>query len=189
MNPRKLISRMRADGSRWPASVISVRTGLALAMAFAMSACAAAPERQSEFSAVEPFISGSAALAKTGAPSATHPPAQSATMTPSPITTGSIRTSSPVAPQASTLPPQTPHQRCEQLRQDGVVWERTRKLAILNRGEAGAQMADLHTPWTKENVAFYVASCNGRKAKTAGTGDKSASRASRNSKQLASAME
>jgi hypothetical protein len=49
------------------------------------------------------------------------------------------------------------------LQHDGEIWQRTRKLAVLNRGEAGARTADLHSPWTKENVSFYLASCNSRK--------------------------
>ena len=50
-------------------------------------------------------------------------------------------------------------QRCAQLRQDGEIWQKTRKLAIQNRGDAGARMADLHSPWTRENVAFYIGQC------------------------------
>lgn len=30
-------------------------------------------------------------------------------------------------------------------------------------------MADLHTPWTKENVTFYLAACNSLKVKTPAT--------------------
>ncbi len=88
------------------------------------------------------------------APAVAH---TSAAVSSSPITTGSIQT------------PQSARQRCEQLRQDGDVWQRTRKLAVLNRGEAGGRMADLHTPWTKENVTFYLATCNSRKAKSPAT--------------------
>ena len=36
-------------------------------------------------------------------------------------------------------------------------------LVRLLAGEAGARVADLNTPWTKENVAFYLASCQSGK--------------------------
>ena len=57
-------------------------------------------------------------------------------------------------------------QRCAQLLQDGEIWQRTRKLAIQNRGEAGARMADLHSPWTKEKVVFFVDQCGPRQHKS-----------------------
>jgi hypothetical protein len=57
-------------------------------------------------------------------------------------------------------------QRCAQLRQDGEIWQRSRKLAVQNRGEAGARMADLHTPWTKENTEFFVDQCGARQQKS-----------------------
>ena len=69
-----------------------------------------------------------------------------------------------VPSEAQTL--RTLDQHCTKLRQEGEVWQRARKLAIQNRGEAGGRMADLHSPWSKENMTFYVDNCSPRQQKS-----------------------
>lgn len=123
-----------------------------------LSACSASPESQNQLGATA--TSGIAGVTA----SASGAPVQPVVAAPAPITTGSIRSNASAA-SLSAPHRQTIRQRCETLRQDGDVWQRTRKLAVLNRGEAGARMADLHSPWNKENVAFYMASCTGKPSK------------------------
>lgn len=126
-----------------------------------LAAACSAPETHSQLGA-----SDTAALI-TGSMNAK--PADATTAAAKPTTTQALASATGVAgsgacpagkapTQAQTL--RNLDQRCTKLREEGEVWQRTRKLAVLNRGEAGGRMADLHTPWTKEVMAFYVDHCS-----------------------------
>ena len=151
-----------------------------ICLVLVLSACSAAPESQTQLGATDALGNANAARSASEAKSPASEQAVGVSSGPaasSSITTGSIRPSTaaaspPSGNQSSFDTTHTAKQRCEQLRQDGEVWQRTRKLAVLNRGEAGGRMADLHTPWTKENVTFYLAACNSRKAKSPATTEK-----------------
>jgi hypothetical protein len=132
-----------------------------------LSACSGSTDTQNNLGA------GDAAAAPAPAGAAIGAGGAAGKVTP--IVTGSIhgapRASGPVGCPAGKSPSpaqalQAIDQRCLQLRQDGEVWQRTRKLAVLNRGEAGGRMADLHSPWTKENMTFYVDQCGPRQQKS-----------------------
>jgi hypothetical protein len=168
-----MIPRMPGETLRW--TVVAKRIRMALRCAaggLLLSACSASSEGQNQHGAADTVTPASSAQKTERASSAggVQPVALAAVSTssnPGPssssITTGSVQQSaaggSPPSAQART----TTQQRCEQLRQESDVWQRSRKLAVLNRGEAGGRMADLHTPWTKENVVFYLATCNSKK--------------------------
>jgi hypothetical protein len=164
--------QMPARRPQLPLSIVLVcTTGLLL------SACSGAPEGQNQLGATDSRGNADAAYsaAETKAPATAQPAGMSSGRMPvSAITTGSVRPNPTevISASGNQFSPQAPHtakQRCEQLRQDGDVWQRTRNLAVRNRGEAGGRMADLHTPWTKENVTFYLAACNSRKVKSPAT--------------------
>lgn len=143
-------------------------TRVICALGLLVSACSGAVDTQSQLGATD--VASPAANQTMGAtqPAVQKAPAVLASAGAPPA--GAMAAS--VAPAAVTCPAgQGPSrsqplrvidQRCSQLRQEGEVWQRTRKLAILNRGEAGARMADLHSPWTKENITFYVDQCTPR---------------------------
>jgi hypothetical protein len=119
-----------------------------------LSGCSAAPDDQAQLGA-------KASFATFQTPTQPHntagacPPQKVSAATPGP---------SQVQSQAQAL--RTIYYRCAQLRQDGEIWQKSRNLAVKNRGEAGARMADLHTPWTKENAEFFVDECGPRQQKT-----------------------
>lgn len=145
---------------------------LASALACALSACSGTAEPPNQLAAHEPEAGARGErLAPTSVDPAKRMPkgAPGVTTSPNGAASGagaSPAGASPAKGMAATgpgRPAEAGALRCAQLRQDGVVWERARKLAVLNRGEAGARMADLNTPWTKENVSFYLASCQSRK--------------------------
>lgn len=153
--------------------------GLLLPACTATPDTASAPLRASPDTQPEPVAIGEVPSGPTTARNLHPAPA-------APITTGSIRPApaspepfpartmaspaSPVPGSGSALgsgpaPDVAVEQRCAQLRREGEVWERARKLAVASRGEAGARTADAHTPWTMENVGFYLASCTRQVAK------------------------